>query len=113
MKITLRTEPRAEALITEAQQGCTIEDLLDRFRGQLAYPVYAARLDNRVVRLDTRLERDCEVVFLDMRDFSAKTAYQNSIIAIYLKACKDLMPDAEILIENPLNRGIYSTAKSE
>ncbi len=109
MNIILKLEPRAYGMAMDIAENTPIEHLIEPFEDDIPYRVYAARLNNRVVPLDTPIkEGGSEVVFLDMRDPSGKQAYQNSVIRLYLAAVKAEFPGADIVISNSLNRGIFT-----
>jgi uridine kinase len=109
MNITLRLAPKSEAKIVDTDAPTRIDTLAESFKSQLPYDIYAARLNNRVVSLDTMLQDSCEVTFLDIRDPSGNQAYQNSVVALYLEAVKRVFPKAAVTIEHSLNRGIFTT----
>ena len=109
MDITVKLFPKGEGRSLTVQEGISIEAVLKMFSSELPYDVYAARLDNHVVSLDTVLPSSCEVTFLDIRDPSGNQAYQNSVVALYLEAIKQVFPKAAVTIEHSLNRGIFTT----
>ncbi len=108
MEIILRAEPGATPVTLEIEPGTALEEIAVRHERDAGYSVYAARVNNRVVSLRTRLTEPCEVVLLDLRDPSGKQCYQNSVLALYLSAVKQLFPGEKIVISNSLNRGIYT-----
>ncbi len=108
MEILLRAEPGAEPVKLNIEEGCTLEEIAQRHERDAGYNVYAARVDNRVVSLRTRLTKPCEVVLLDLRDPSGKQCYQNSVLALYLSAVKQLFPGEKVVISNSLNKGIFT-----
>lgn len=109
MKVSVRLEPKADAVNISVKPGVSIESILNMFSDQLVYDVFAARLDNHVVSLDAVVNFPCEITFLDLRDPSGNQAYQNSVIALYLEAVKRVFPKASVVVEHSLNRGIFTT----
>ena len=109
MKINVRLKPKSKAISVTVKSGVSIESILNMFSDQLPYDVFAARLDNHVVSLDTTLHSPCDITFLDLRDPSGNQAYQNSVIALYLEAVKRVYPKAAVVVEHSLNRGIFTT----
>ena len=108
MEIKLRLAPGAEARNLSAAPGISVEKILDGVKSELRYTIYAARLNNRVVRLDTKIETDSDLVFLDVTDPSGKAALQNSLIALYLRAVSIILPGQKAVISNSLNDGLFT-----
>ena len=108
MEIILRAEPGAEPVKLNIEAGDTLEEVARKHERDAGYSVYAARVNNRVVSLSTRLTEPCEVVLLDMRDPSGKQCYQNSVLTVYLSAVSQLFPGEKVVISNSLNKGIFT-----
>ena len=108
MDIILRAEPAAKPVTIVVEKGCSLADIAARHERDAGYNVYAARVNNKVVSLDTVLNQPCEVVLLDLRDPSGKQCYQNSVLAIYKSAVHQLFPGERVVISNSLNKGIYT-----
>ena len=108
MRITIKTSPKAQGSSIAVEPGTTIAELACRYRDGLPYDIVAARLNNHVVGLDTRLYSDSEVTFLDLRDPSGNQAYQNSVVELYLEAVRREFPKASVVIAHSLNRGIFT-----
>ena len=112
MKIQLKLQPRADFFEVETAAGITLEELYHTYKEQLPYTVLAGKVNNNVESLETHLEGDCRVEFLDMRTQTANIIYQNSLILLYLKAVQDVLGDVSVDIENSLNRGLYTEIKT-
>ena len=68
MKINLIKQLREEPEIIEVDRGTPVREIADRYQGELAYRVLAARVDNMIVDLNEMLEREATIELLDMRD---------------------------------------------
>ena len=109
IKIMLITQPRATPVEVTVEEGTTLESLARNYQDQLPYTVLAAKLDNRIVELTRTIESPCSTVeFLDMRDQAANLIYQRSISFVYLKAVRDVLGKVPVVIENSLNKGLYT-----
>ena len=106
-KITLRTAPGADALDLSFDAGATVEDIVKSRGIQTDYPVYAVRINNKVLPLTARPGDGDEVVLLDMRDSCAKEIYQRSVIDLFRFALAKTYPDVKATIGSSLNRGIF------
>lgn len=109
MKINLIKQLREEPEIIEVDRGTPVREIADRYQGELAYRVLAARVDNMIVDLNEMLEREATVELLDMRDTATNLIYQHSLSLIYLKAINDVLGKVRVEIKNSLNKGLYTT----
>ncbi len=66
-----------------------------------------ARIDNQIFNLNTRVKSGMEVLFLDNRDVDGYRIYTKTISAIFIMACKELYPEANVSIEHFLGPGLY------
>lgn len=113
MKIQLKKELRGQFEEITVERGITIEEIYKEVKSELTYTVLAARVDNKIERLDHRLYNDCRVELLDMRTQEANLIYQNSLCLIYLKAIEDVLGKVGVDIENAINKGLYTEIKSQ
>lgn len=112
MKIQLKKELRGQFEEITVERGITIEEIYKEIKDELCYTVLAARVNNKIERLDHRLYNDCRVELLDMRTQEANLIYQNSLCLIYLKAIDDVLGKVDVDIENAINKGLYTEIKS-
>ena len=82
-KITLRPAPGEEPQTLKFPADATVETILQTSGVKTKYPIYAARINNKVRPLMAVPEDGDEVVFLDMRDSCAKEIYQRSVIDLF------------------------------
>lgn len=66
-----------------------------------------ARINNQIFNLNTMIEDQMEIDFLDNRDVDGYRIYTKTISAIFIMACKELFPDAKVRIEHFLGPGLY------
>lgn len=111
MKIKLKKELRGQFEEKTVERGITIEEIYKNIKEELTYTVLAARVNNKIERLDHRLYNDCTVELLDMRTQEANLIYQNSLCLIYLKAIDDVLGKVDVDIENAINKGLYTEIK--
>ena len=113
MKIQLKKELRGQFEEINVPKGATIEDIYKEVKDELTYTILAARVNNKIERLDHHINKECRVELLDMRTQEANLIYQNSLCLIYLKAIDDVLGNVEVDIENSLNKGLYTEIKSQ
>ena len=112
MKIQLKKELRGQFEEITVERGMTIEEIYKEIKEELPYTVLAARVNNKIERLEHRIYGDCRVELLDMRTQEANLIYQNSLCLIYLKAIEDVLGKVDVDIENAINKGLYTEIKS-
>ena len=108
MNIILKLAPKTDGMAMDIKAETTARELVELVREQLPYRVYACRINNKVMPLTAPVPAGAEVVLLDMRDPEGKEAYQNSVLRLYMAAVKAERPEADIVISNSLNRGIFT-----
>ena len=113
MKIQLKKELRGQFEEINVPKGVTIEGIYREVKDELTYTILAARVNNKIERLDHHINKECRVELLDMRTQEANLIYQNSLCLIYLKAIDDVLGNVEVDIENALNKGLYTEIKSQ
>jgi len=111
MDIKLIKERRGEVLELSLKECVSIEELYQKYKKDLPYTVLAAKVNNKVEELTYKIQEDCKIEFLDIRDQSASLIYQNSIILLYLKAVEDVLGNVEVEIQNAINQGLYTQIK--
>ncbi|HWQ78165.1 MAG TPA: hypothetical protein VN381_05080 [Anaerovoracaceae bacterium] len=108
IKIKLITGPRELPVERTVEEGTTLESIAREYK-DLPYTILAAKMDNRVVELTRPIDSSCATVeFLDMRDQAANLIYQRSVSFIFLKAVRDILGKVPVIIENSLNKGLYT-----
>lgn len=111
MEIRIKKDPRAEFVTVYADSPLTIEELISREQDKPEYTVLAAKKNNTVVPLTQIIDRDCSIEYLDMRNQAANLIYQNSVIMIYLRACRDVLGDMVIDVRNSISKGLFTVAE--
>ena len=112
IKVALRTAPDAEIQEIEIEKGSSAEALAKKYQSGLPYQILAAKINNRVRGLRAVIDEPCSVTLLDIRDQAANLIYQRSVSFIYLKAIHDVLGNVRVLIENSLNKGVYTDIKT-
>ena len=89
----------------------TVEEVLNKVKDEMEYPVYLCKLDNAYRALTHKMWHDSELEFLDLRNQEAWRVYQNSLILIFIKAVHDVFgKNVLVTINNSLNKGLYITS---
>lgn len=113
MKIKVKTEPKGELKTIEIEAGSTIRDLVKILEDEIQYCVVYAKMNNSLVELTTPIKENSVVEILDIRTQAANLIYQNSLALIYLRAVDSVFPGANVVIDNAINKGIYTEIKTD
>ena len=110
IKVKIYKDPGADPVEREVPAGTTIEELLNEYRSHMPYRIITARVDGDDVALSSKLKKDCELIYCDIRDNTANRSFQRGLTLLYLKAVSDVYgKKAHPRIRNSVNRGIFST----
>ena len=113
MKVKVRIEPKGEHRIIDIEAGSTIKDLMAKLEDDIKYSVVYAKMNNSLVELTAPIKENSEVEILDIRTQAANLIYQNSLALIYLRAIDEVLPGAKVVIDNALNKGLYTEIKTD
>jgi len=73
----------------------------------LGVQALVAKVDGRLVDLSTRVDRDCQVEFLDFTHPEGRATYWHSSTHLMAQAVKELFPEAKLAIGPPIEDGFY------
>ncbi|MBQ7245382.1 MAG: nucleoside kinase [Firmicutes bacterium] len=113
MKVKVRIEPKGEHRIIEVEAGSTIKDAIKILENEIKYSVVYAKMNNSLVELTAPIKENSEIEILDIRTQAANLIYQNSLCLIYLRAIEEVLPGAKVVIDNALNKGLYTEIKMD
>lgn len=113
MKVKVRIEPKGEHRVINVEAGSTIKDAIKILEKEIKYSVVYAKMNNSLVELTTPIKENSEIEILDIRTQAANLIYQNSLCLIYLRAIDEVLPGAKVVIDNALNKGLYTEIKMD
>ena len=97
----------------ESDKPITVEEIVEELQPELPYEIIACLIHHEFKRLNYLIEEDTEVELSDIRDKGTYKIFQSSLLMLYIKAVHDVLgSDVGVLVNNALNRGIYTTIKS-
>jgi uridine kinase len=108
IKVKLTPEMGGKTFERTVRKGTDICALVNEYRSRLTYRVMGALVDNRGKELTYKIEKDCAITFIDLRNSFADRMYQRSLSLLYLKAVYDVLGKADVDILNSLNRGLFT-----
>ena len=91
--------------------GTTLSKIAEITKPKLKYPVLGALVDNEVQELAFRIVKPHKVEFIDITHQDGMRMYFRSLYFVLMKAVKDLIPDADVMIEHRVSRGYFCEIK--
>lgn len=107
----LKIELVCAGITKEFPFGTRLSDILKETNTDLKYPVLGALVDNEVTELAFRIIKPHKVEFIDITHRDGMRMYFRSLYYVLMKAVKDLMPDADLMIEQSVSRGYFCEIK--
>jgi threonyl-tRNA synthetase len=101
MKIKLRDN------VVEYQEKMSLTDIAKSISEGLARNCLVAKVNGKVVEMNTILSDDAEVEFLTFSDEDGKKAYRHSTSHILAQAVRKLYPDVKVAIGPAIENGFY------
>ena len=71
------------------------------------YPILVAKVDNHLTELNAKLTKKCDIDFYDRSSNTGNSIYACSVQFLMTVALKKLYPDAEVIIQNSIDKGVY------
>ena len=94
----------------DVNEGMSAEEILCSLNEELPYRVLLCKVDNNYRSLTHKIDSECTVEYLDMRNNEAWLVYQSSLVFLYNKAVRDVLGnDIQLDVWNSLNKGLYTT----
>lgn len=95
-------------VIREVREGTKVSELVPS--GQ---PIIAARLNDRLVGLNTTIDEDSRVEFVLATDPEGLRVHYESLIFLMTMAAKRAYPGARLVIEHSTSKGFYCTLRMQ
>ncbi len=121
MNVKVITPSNEEGFLREIDERTTAEDLAKTYGDEMPYRILAAKIDNKMVGLNTVIfdeikeyERDLhQIELLDMRTQGVNLIYENTLCFIYLKAVEEVFAPFRVEIQHAINKGVYSIIRRQ
>lgn len=91
----------------EYEAGITVREVAEDISKRLAKAAIIAGVDDRLVELDYRLERDCKLHIFTFEDEDGKDALRHTSAHVLAQAVKRLFPEAKLAIGPAIQDGFY------
>jgi len=94
--------------VKEIARNTRCLDLAREYQHEFKYDIIAAKIDNALVELNTKINNPCTIEFLDLSDTDGNEVYVRGLKYLFIKAVKDILGyTTRILIEHSIDKGIY------
>ena len=108
IKVTLK-----DGSVKEYEQGTKVEDIVASIGSGLLKASMAAKINGKVVDLNTPVNEDCSLEVLTFDDAEGKWALRHTASHILAQAVKRLYPDVTLAIGPAIESGFYYDIDSE
>ncbi len=95
-------------------KGISGLELSKYYKSSMLNDILAMNVNNHFMTLDTKIDRDCKIEFLDYMNRDSNRMYINGLKFLLIIAVKELLGNnSDISFEHSIDRGIYCKIKSD
>ncbi len=87
-------------------KGVTLDVVAKEAAADFESEIINASVDNHLVDLNTKIQKDCEVKFYDFTSLPGNRAYERGLILLFVKAVRDVI-NCDVKILHSIDKGIY------
>lgn len=88
----------------------TFLEISKEFQENYQFEIIAAKVNGKIFDLSRKIERDCDVEFLDLTDNLGNKIFERGLIYLLAKAVKDVY-NVDIMVQHSVNRIIHTVIK--
>lgn len=100
--------------IYEFMEDTTLKEISEKFKGDFAYPILVARVDNEIEELTYKVGKKCKIDFYDRSSLLGNAVYSRAVHFMMIVAIKKVLgADAEVRIEHSIDKGVYCTLENK
>ncbi len=88
-------------------EGTSLLEMLYSFDFPQPSPILCAKVNNVPEGLKFRAYHSMTIEYLDYSDYSGRNVYSRSLCFLLVKAAKDLLPGAKVVVRRPISKGFY------
>ncbi|MCD4795503.1 MAG: nucleoside kinase [Bacteroidales bacterium] len=97
--------------IKKFEFGTRLNEIAENLGINLKYPILGALVDNEIKELSYRIYKPHIIKFIDITNKDGVRMYFRSLYFVLMKAVKDIMPDADLMIEHSVSKGYFCEIK--
>ncbi|MBN1783129.1 nucleoside kinase [bacterium] len=88
-------------------KGTPLFEILEFQRREKDKAIVLARVNNLIRSLHESLDENCVLEWIRIQSPEGRRSYQQSLCLVLIRATKELYPDAQLLIDHSLGKGLY------
>jgi uridine kinase len=89
------------------EKDITLQEISRDFQSDHRTMIVAAKVNNVVKDLQTKVDRHVKIEFIDMESETGAEVYRRSVEFLLIVAAHELYPDIKIVVENSLENGLF------
>ena len=89
------------------EKGIKLESIAKDFINDYKGIITLGKIDNKLKDLSTKIDKDCNIEFLDTTNADGMRVYKRTLAFVFIKACEEVFPKCRITIEHSLSEGLY------
>ena len=90
----------------EFEKGVLLKEILEDYKEEYKYDVLVGSINNRLVSLDSKVTKDCNIDFFDYSSLVGNTSYEKGVLFLLCKAVRDVL-NCDVKILHTMEKGIY------
>ena len=99
--------------IIEVTKGTNCYQIMQQYNIEKKVPIGLVKINGDLKELSTEVVEDCTLEYVDINNKLAMMAYIRSLQFIFIKAVHDLFPEAKVVIEHSLSKGLFGEIYKE
>lgn len=92
--------------VKEYKRDITLEEISKEYEKDYENPILTATVDNRLMTLNTKINKDCTVAFYDVSHYKGNLVYEKGLFFLFSKAVKEVL-NCDVKIMYVVDNGIY------
>ena len=91
----------------------TVYDIAEYYQKECSTDILGARINNEIVTMDIKVNKNCEMSFIDINDPYGYRMYQAALKFIFCVATKEVFPNIEVNFLHSVPKGIMIEVKGK
>jgi uridine kinase len=96
-----------DGTVRQYESGISLLSMAKDFQPSFTTTVVAAKVNNDLKDLQSAVQTDCAVDFVDLATDPGIKVYQRSLTFIMIAAANEVFPRGEVTVEHSLSKGLY------
>ena len=93
--------------VEDDSKGIKLKDIASQVEENYEGYICLASIENKLYELETNINKDCTIKFLDTNNPDGSRVYSRSLTLVFIMACEELYKECKVSIEHSLSNGLY------